>query len=347
MCAILFAFGCGAPNTPILGCDSSTSMAVQCGFQNPEDMVVDPWGGGLVVSQMGSMDGSSPGNLLWLGLPDGHREVVFPVAHDDQRVWGARDCPPPDPAAFAPHGVDLEQRADGRWMLAAVNHGLRESVELFELIQTGEGVALEWRGCALGPENAYFNDVVLRRDGGFWVTHMMPRDGGTWAMVQSLFGRDLGFVYQWHHQLGFSKVRGSRGAFPNGLEKSADEQFLFVNLYMDNEVRKLDLSSGRVVASAAMASPDNSSWSDSGQLLVASQTSGLLGMMSCQDVPEGNCGNPYQIVALDSDDLSQRTLLDHRGGAPMGGVTVALEHDARLYLGTFAGDRIGTIAVEK
>jgi hypothetical protein len=42
------------------------------------------------------------------------------------------------------------------------------------------------------------------------------------------------------------------------------------------------------------------------------------------------------------------TLIEH-AGAPIGGVTVALEMDGRLYLGTFAGDRIASmpIAVDK
>ena len=345
---LLLLLGCGESPTPILSCEPSHGITPDCRFQNPEDMAV--LGERLLVSQMGAMDGTQPGDIVLYSprssLQEGDIEVLFPPSSvTDDRSWGAESCPPPDLVAFSPHGIDLERRADGRLMLLVVNHGLRESVEFLEVLQEGDAVTLEWRGCATGPDQAAFNDVVAKRDGGFWVTQMMPSDSQLSSMLKAvLFGSDTGFVYQWDAALGFSVVAGSNGPFPNGIEKSADESHLFINMYLAGEVRKLDLTKGEVVASASVASPDNVTWSRDGRLLVASHTDGFLELTACQSIEAGSCGFGFEIVSLDPNDLSSKVVLANRG-APMGGATVAIELGDELFLGTFAGDRIARVKI--
>ncbi len=59
-------------------------------------------------------------------------------------------------------------------------------------------------------------------------------------------------------------------------------RYLFINMYLAGEVRKLDLAAAEVVATATLASPDNLTWSQDGTLLVASHTDGLLEFTACQ-----------------------------------------------------------------
>ncbi len=335
--------GCAEPITPVMGCKPHGGLTPDCRFTNPEDMAPLPSGDGLLVSQMGSMDGAQPGNLVAFRPRDGTIEVVVPVVRELGGRWGDAACTAPDWAAFSPHGIDLEQRADGRWMLLVVNHGLRESVEFFELVPGPTDLDLRWRGCVLGPEDAFFNDVVARRDGGFWATHMMSRSNQTIDTLRAILGSDVGWVYEWDPAEGFRELAGSGGPFPNGLEKSADERYLFVNMYFGDQVRKLDIAAGRIVASVSVSSPDNSSWSNAGELLVASHTDSLLEMMACQNLSAGSCGHAFEVVVLDPGDLSRRTVFTHGGGPPMGGVTVAVHLGDALYFGTHAGDRIGRV----
>lgn len=338
--------GCSESPTPILGCETSKGITPDCRFHNPEDLAV--LGERLLVSQMGGMDGAKPGDIVLYSPTSGDIEVLFPRASVvDDRSWGDESCPPPDLVAFSPHGIDLETRDDGRAMLLVVNHGLRESVEFFEVLQREDIVTLEWRGCAIGPDQAAFNDVVAKRDGGFWVTQMMPSDSQTSAMLKALvFGSDTGFVYAWDSSSGFSAVAGSEGPFPNGIEKSVDESHLFINMYLGDEVRKLDLAAAHVVATADVASPDNLTWSEDGStLLVASHTAGLLELTACQALEAGSCGFSFEIVALDPADMTGTVVLANRG-APMGGATVAIELGDELFLGTFAGDRIARVKLD-
>jgi sugar lactone lactonase YvrE len=341
---LLLVGGCGDSSSPIQGCAGTEVMVPDCRFFNPEDLAVTPRGERLLVSQMGRMDGSLGGDILLYSPADGSIERLFPGADvEDDRSWGDPACPPPDLALFSPHGLDLVARADGSHMLLVVNHGGRESVELFHVTDDDTRLTLRWRGCAEGPEQAAFNDVEGRRNGGFYVTHMMPRDSQFSAMLAgALWGGESGFVYHWDPAAGFDQVAGSAGPFPNGIALTRDERILFINMYLSGEVHKLDLSTGEVVGVAHIPSPDNSSWADDGRLLVASHLGGLLASLSCQNLESGSCGFEFQIVALDPETLSEEVLIRHQG-APMGGVTVAVELDGNLYLGTYAGDRIARV----
>ncbi|NJN50460.1 MAG: SMP-30/gluconolactonase/LRE family protein [Gammaproteobacteria bacterium] len=310
----LWLAGCTSEVTPILDCVAEDHLEPDCRFQNPEDLARTPGGDWLIVSQFGAMDSSRSGSIAAYQPASGRIEELFPVgAMEDVRTWGEPACAPPDPELFAPHGIDLERRDDGGLMLLVVNHGGRESVEFFEVEESNAGLGLLWRGCALGPEDAFFNDVVARRDGGFWVTHMMPMSGQGLAQLQAVvFGMDTGFVYRWG-PAGFVRVAGTDAPFPNGIEKSADERFLYVNSYLGDEVRKIDADSGEVVARARVAKPDNSSWADDGRLLVASHTDSLGELLACAEITEGACGYAFEIVALDPDTLEGFAWLSHRG----------------------------------
>jgi sugar lactone lactonase YvrE len=334
------ALACGGSQlTPVEGCEAAHGIEVDCQFQNPEDLVPSP-DGRILVSQYGDMASGAPGSLAIYDPERRQLERLFPEdATALEPGWGDAACPPPDPARFSPHGIDIERRRDGRHQLAVVNHGGRESVELFEVSDAG---GLVWRGCVLGPEGAFFNDVVVLVDGGFWVTHMFPHGSGFLPLVKSRLGLDTGWVYAWAPGAGFSKLPGTHAPFPNGLEKSPDERFAYVNTYSTTGVLKVDVTSGEVVARRAIDNLDNSSWGADGRLLVASHRGGLSEMLACQRLARGACGMPFAILALDPDDLAPEERLAHQG-APMGGATVALEHRGALYLGSFAGDRIAIV----
>ncbi|MCY3817766.1 MAG: hypothetical protein OXH52_00150 [Gammaproteobacteria bacterium] len=333
--AVLLLGGCGSDSlTPILGCESGFGIDVDCRFQSPEDMALSP-DGRIIVSQFGGMDGN-PGSLVLYEPPKGNLTALFPDPSVRMKPeWGDPACALAD--AFSPHGIDIETRSDGRHQLAVVNHGGRESVELFEVDADG---ALTWRGCAEAPEDGLLNDVVVLRDGGFWVTRMFDRGGDTWAFLRAQFGFDTGWAYAWSQAEGFRKLPGSDAAFPNGIEKSDDERFAYLNTFTG--ARKIDVPTGEVVAERSMKPLDNGYWSEDGRLLVASHTGSIPEMLACMSVPEGACGMPFEIVALDPDDLSEQVIIAHEG-APMGGATVALQRDGIYYLGTFAGDRLGVV----
>lgn len=332
--------GCTGGSPAITSCEPAAGLTPDCRFSNPEDLVAGPSGSTMIVSQYSDMAGSRAGSLVEFNPTTGAINPLFPAAGavTPTEGWGELDCPPPDPTRFAPHGIDRAQLVTGEEALYVVNHGGRESVEMFEIAGPG---ALIWRGCVMAPADGFFNDLVVLRSGEFRVSQMYPRDANAlWAIVRMQFSAYApGFVYHWSPAFGFERLAGSEAKFANGVAQTADESTLFVNSYLGNEVIKVDVESGKRVGSAPVESPDNLSWSPTGELLVASHLASVSDTLACGDLETGNCGFAFRIVAIDPETLSQRTILEH-SGPPMGAATVALPLGDGIYLGTFAGDRI-------
>jgi hypothetical protein len=338
--AALALGGCASEVTPLTGCNAAYGIEPDCRFRNPEDIASIPGTDWLVVSQFGAMDGTRAGSLAAYQPSTGRLEELFPVGeYEDDRRWGETACGPVSVTAFSPHGIDVDVHPSGRTWLLAVNHGVRESVELFEVEASNAGLALFWRGCALAPEGDSLNDVRARADGGFWTTRMMGRGAQLGAIGAVLFGSDTGWVYAWTPGAGFARVTGSEGSLPNGIEKSQDERHLYVSATGTGEVRRLELASGRVVARADAARADNLTWSGDGRLLVATSDDSLSEMLACATLDAGACGAAFEVLSLDPLSLDGTAWLAHRG-APMGGVSVATHAGDSLYLGSYAGDRV-------
>lgn len=335
--------GCsGAP--AILDCRDDRGIHPICGFHNPEDLSLLEDGHRLVVSQLASMtDPTAAGSLVVLDLEDEQIQLAYPLPTSDATAspaagWGDPQCPGP-PSPFNPHGIDMARRGDGRLQLLAVNHGERESIEFFEVLPEQNNVLIIWRGCAIPPAGAFFNDVVNLPGGGLLATHMMERDGMAWAMLRAFFGADTGFVYEWQPARGYAPVVGTEGPFPNGIEISADGAEIFLNVYMAGEVRRISRATGEVLAVAEVESPDNLSWAKDGRLLVASHLGGLSEQLPCMNLKSGACPMSFEIHALDPVSLKGGAIFANRG-APMGGGTVAIDVGGELVIGSFAGDRV-------
>ena len=75
---------------------------------------------------------------------------------------------------------------------------------------------------------------------------------------------------------------------PNGIEKSDDERYLYLNVYGSGGVRKIDVATGETVATADIDPVDNTTWGEDGRLLAAAHTGGMSEMLACQGLEEGS-----------------------------------------------------------
>ena len=325
---------------PIVDCVPVGNAHPICGFHNPEDLALLPGGRFLVVSEMGRLEGFTPGTIVLYELETGTLTIAFPLAdlaQEPSEGWGDASCPSAPPK-LSPHGLSLGTRPDGKLQLLVVNHG-REAVEFFEISDTATVPQLTWRGCVMAPDPLFMNDVASLPDGGFVATHMFPRGNEKSAGLRGMLGGATGYVVEWHAGKGLVKVQGSDADMPNGIEASADGKDLFVAAYLKNEVFRFSRSEGRVTARTALKRPDNLSWSPDGSLLAASHDAMLSEMLDCRNIERGACGAAFSIVAIDPATLATRSLYQHEG-APMGAATSAIRVGDDLFIGTNAGDRI-------
>jgi hypothetical protein len=338
--APLGLIACGA-TPPITSCDAIGAATPLCGFQNPEDLALLPDGRHVIVSEYGDA-GVRPGRISLLDLTTRQHESLYAGGGPaGPGPWGAADCGPPS-EAFSPHGIHLSKRADGPLQLLVVQHGGRESVEMFEVQQAGDGWRLAWRGCAVAPQGG-LNDVVALPEGGFLVTRFGPSSSVAFmfaALKATLFGGDTGWVYAWSREQGFSEVPGTRAPGPNGIELSADGAKIFLNATLASEVLRIDRRTGALEARADVPQPDNLTWAPDGRLRVASLRGAMRELLSCNGIERGSCAMPFAIVALDPNTMASEDVYKGGPGTPSGAGTVGLEVDGALLIGTFAGDRI-------
>jgi hypothetical protein len=350
-CAALLACAGEAP-VEIVSCQAIGPARPVCGFQNPEDLAPLPGRRSLLVSEFGGMEGTRAGALSRYDLHDDERTVLFRGGDADGVAarWGDPSCPGPPTPAFSPHGIDLSRRQDGTLQLLVVNHGGRESVEFFEVEKRRAGYELDWRGCAVAPEGSWLNDVVTLPDGGFLVSHMMPRRGGPGQFLEfakaMLLRMETGHVLEWQPERGFSRVPGTEVPFANGLEISADGATLYLNSSAAGQVRRIARDTGEPRGHAMVQSPDNSTWAEDGRLWVASLKASFSDFTHCTELERGACPAAFEIVALHPETLETEVVYQG-GGAPMGGGTVGLQVGGELFVGSFAGDRILRVALER
>ncbi len=329
--------------TELLSCEPMAGMTPHCGYQNPEDLVQIPGTELLIVSEMGEFMADSPGDLSLLNTTTGSRETLTIDWSSTGVTWGEDDCPPPDPAALSPHGIDLTIRDDGDMSLLVVNHGQRESVEFFAVAPTGD---LTWRGCALPPGDPFINDVAARRDGGFYATHMWDKSGSFEDTVAKLLGGEhTGWVWAWSPTDGFTRLAETDDVMPNGIALDTNNTTLYVNVYIGNKTFAMDLETGKRVAEIELRQPDNVSVDADGTVWIASHQHDAIGQ-ACTQVTEGPCLLPFQVVTADPQTLEPNVVIDH-DGPPMGYATVALKVGNRVYLGTAHGDRVVSVELNE
>ena len=341
----------------IEGCQSDDALTVYCDFQNPEDLAALPDGRHILVSEFGAITPLSPvnvrGNLSLLDTTDGTKKNIEIEMSDN--VWGDPECEREN-MIFSPHGIDINQRIDGSYQLAIVNHMPTETIELFELIEINDAWSLTWRGCVDAPAHGYFNDVALKSNGSFYVSQMYDKNISLLMLaVMDTTKEDTGYVYHWTRKNGFKRLINTDGAFPNGVELSNDESNLFINYAFGNKISKYNLSSKTIEASFSMNGiPDNITI-DGDYLWVGAQDySGLDSLIYCgvfakdifEDPMINQCPLPFAAYHLKQSDLSLVNSYKY-SNTVMGTATVALSVNGQLYFGTYHGDRIASVEISK
>ena len=341
----------------IEGCQSDDALTVYCDFQNPEDLSALPDGRHILVSEFGAITPLSPvnvrGNLSLLDTTDGTKKNIEIEMSDN--VWGDPECEREN-MIFSPHGIDTNQRLDGSYQVAIVNHMPTETIEFFELIEINDAWSLIWRGCVDAPAHGYFNDVALKSNGSFYVSQMYDKNISLLMLaVMDTTKEDTGYVYHWTRKKGFKRLINTDGAFPNGVELSNDESNLFINYAFGNKISKYNLSSKTIEASFSMNGiPDNITI-DGDYLWVGAQDySGLDSLIYCgvfakdifEDPMINQCPLPFAAYHLKQSDLSLVNSYKY-SNTVMGTATVALSVNGQLYFGTYHGDRIASVEISK
>lgn len=343
----------GPPAPPLMECGTHGDIDIICGTRSPEDLELTPDGKSLIVSQFVNGPGGAGIAGLMLFDPAKRTFTRLTPAADPRKDWGDPACPGPLAAdALRPHGISLLKRSNGAIQIYVVNHGGRESIEMFELKQSRGTPDLVWHGCVVSKEA--FNDVAAQPDGGFIATHptalqppAAPGGQGKGAPAFDLFsGQASGYVSRWIPGKGETELPGTRAGYPNGVLVSSDGRTMYFNAWTAKEVHKYDLKEGKETGMVKLDfMPDNISWT-SKKTMLAAGVKGARG--NCPASGSTPCIQAFGIAEIDPAKMTAKTVFDSEGkGALIPGVSEALQVGNAIYIGAFQGDRIVKIPASK
>jgi hypothetical protein len=273
---------------------------------NAEDLA--PLDGGnwvLASSMLGGVQ--AQGGIYAIDVRSGKARQIYP--NGEIARSSMKDCPTPVAAAeFAPHGIALRQSAQGETLLYVVNHGGRESIEIFAVQQQHDTPTLSWRGCIVAPAGAFGNGVAIAQDGTVYMTNMgKPLDGS--APVSPLGGN----VLAWTVAKGWRDVPGSVIATPNGLLVSGDGHVLYVASWAQGEVVRLTLKPAVVTRDVLKISllPDNLRWSEDGNIFATGHRDTVDAVTDCF-MTQGRCEKTIlsAMTKIDTKTFAVRCAVD-------------------------------------
>ena len=310
------------PATPA-SCAPQGDLHFVCNLLSVEDFLPVPGGRWLV-------GGSYVEKSVGLYLIDTRAKTAKPVslslaAQPDPLYAG---CAAPDLKNLQTHGLDLKQ-TNGQITVYVINHGGRESVEIFRLHPAAD--TAEWIGCALPPEGVNSNSIAAMAHGEFILTKFMDsRDKQGFQHILS--GQVTGAVYRYTPGKGFNEVPGTQLSGDNGLLASADGHWLYVNAYGSHEIYRLPMSgNGERSVAKVDFSPDNLRWAPDGSIFVTGQ------FITAQSL---NTLHGWATVRLDPKTMMTTPVVKEAGLKVFDDATSAVQVGKTLWFGTFRGDRM-------
>ncbi len=246
-----------------------------------------------------------------------------------------------DPELFSSHGIAVKQIRGDSFEIYAVNHGGRESVEVFDLTLKDDFPAVTWKGSVPTPDGMRGNSVAPLSDGFLVTIPMTENNVGTF--IDFLKGKPTGAVYRWTAEKGYQKVPGGRLAGNNGIAVSPDEKWAFINEYSNRSVTRISLVDEQEDPVTATLSflPDNIRYSNDGSLLVTGQDCNILTVVLLTNgTGIGVSPSDTAVIKLDPESMEVTDVLNLPKFRAFGGGTTALYIGNDLWISSFRAQRI-------
>jgi hypothetical protein len=305
-------------------CATDGAVKFLCGPSRPEDLYHIPNTDWIVSS---SMDGGL--HLLDVNKKTSVQLYPSPAARDRLDKANYPTCQgPPDAAekaSFSTIGISMRLGKAGVHTLYAIRYPTVSRVQVFELDVNGKQPSTTWIGCVEAPELVLLNSVVPLADGGFLATHFYERGpNSAAARERALAGGISGELWRWHARTGWSKVPGGEGSGLNGVEVSADGEWIYFGEWGAHTFSRMRLRGGAQRETVRLDfRPDNVHWSPDGMLLLAGHT---------------DFGS--NVVKIDPATLRVTELITRPDAEGFRHGTAAVQLKDELWLGTSRGGRI-------
>ncbi|HVI46679.1 MAG TPA: SMP-30/gluconolactonase/LRE family protein [Chitinophaga sp.] len=262
----------------------------------PEDLISLPGTNWIIVSCIATKE--KLGKVLAVDITDKQKTPATIITAGDKGVS----------EKFTPHGINLQKTGNGKYKLYVINHGGKESVEVFDITAGKESIQAVWTESIASPANTAANAVAVRPDGSVFISKMYdPTD----KFVEKAYkGEPTGQVLKWSRDRGWAPAEEKMLSYPNGLEISPDGRYLFVTEWANKRLWRFPLDgSGKESFVTLSFLPDNLRWTSKGTLLLAGQRATPEELFTCIGKGAG-CPAGFAVIEVNPATLKYRTLLD-------------------------------------
>jgi hypothetical protein len=326
-------------------CSPAKGVSFICGVTNVEDFAPVPGTKWVIGSDLAAA--SAPQGYLYL-FDTAKRSVAaiqpseIAIKPDKKTYPG---CPGPvDMKVFGPHGLDLTRTGGTHRVLYAVNHGGRESVEVFNVDLSRARPKFTWTGCVVAPKGFWPDAVASMPGGGVVVTSLSdPTDPDRVNKLSA--GQPVGGLDSWYPGKGWTPVPGTAGmSGPNGVIVSPDGKEVYLALWSGKQVARIDLgqSPPKVETAPTGILTDNVRWSPSGaEIFVGGQDATVKQVLDCFESNAVNCNVPFKVYRMNPATLKLTDVVKSGVYGVMGAGTGAIQVGNKIWVSSFRADRIG------
>ena len=304
---------------------------------NPEDILPVPDGRFAIVSRMAD-HAMTNGEIVAVDTRHYTMTRIFPNDESNHPAPAGSACPgAPAPGVFSPHGIALGG-AGAETRLYVVNHGGRETIEVFAVDQDDGALHVTWTDCVPLPDGATANSVAVAGNTLFISNNGKALDGDK-------VDPNATDILRWRADQGWTQVIPGHFATPNGLIASPAGDRLYVALWTGREVIELRPDAEATVHRRVSVDflPDNVHWDKDGALLVAGQITDPINVADCYygkfDADKA-CPITGAIARIDPETM---TVICHRTFPPtetFGPATTAVPVGESLWLGQTRGHAV-------
>lgn len=334
--------------TASASCARNQGLRFICGAERPEDLARIPGTHWLIAS------GFSNGAGLKLVDTHAHTMQMWYSGSQQQLRHDKKNyaqCPSaPDAKTFNAQGISLRTQAAGQHILYVVNHGGRESIEIFAIDARADEPALTWPaltwiGCVLLPPGIAANSVASYSDGTI-LASVLTRPGTT--ITDFVGGKITGGVYECRQgAAGCTLLPGTELPGNNGIETSRDDKEFYVVAFGWRSVvvfSRADSSSPLRKAVAPGFMPDNIHW-DGDRLVLAGMQYDEPACGGTRKIIDGKaddmrCHRGYVVAQLEPATMVFSVLAYAEPNPDFNGVSAAALVGNDLWLASYQADRI-------
>lgn len=311
----------------------------------PEDLLKTS-SGEIVVSAMAENPGESgsSGSLYFMDPDTTEISVAWPsqVVENNLDEGLFADCAGPlSEEETSPHGIAIESADAGAERLYVVNHGGRESIEVFEVSNDEGQPGLTWIGCVELPEGSFGNGVAADPNSeGFYVTHFLNPADMENDFRRAFAGEDTGHVLHWAPESGWTQLPESAMSTPNGIAVAEDGQSLYVASWGGRKLVEMDPVTGAILRETPVeVMADNLRFTGSGSVLVTGQVIDSFDTFVGYEFEGVEPEDRYDVIELAPDTFTA-TVFAEGSVEGFGNPTTALPVGDKVFVGAVAGTTI-------